>query len=132
MSGEDLLHQFFDDAREWLVQGGVHYRPCPHVGYPHHTADEPCLWMSPEANHAFLAWAVKYGYVAPARADAYLGGELLQASSALADVALRVEMVPSDHAVAHPELISHTPLVVLLVGLGVGWLLAQCLGRRTG
>ena len=132
MTGEDLLHQFFDDAREWLVQGGVHYRPCQHVGYPHHAADEPCLWMSPEANHAFLRWAVDQGYVAPPQAYTYLQRGPLQAASALADMALKVRVLPSHHAVAHPELISRTPLLALLVSLGVGWLLAQCLGRRAG
>ncbi len=88
--------------------------------------------MSPGANHAFLRCAVDQGYVAPPQAYTYLQGGPLQAASALADMALKVRVLPSHHAVAHPELISRTPLLVLLVSLVAGWLLAQCLGRRAG
>jgi hypothetical protein len=41
MTGEDLLHQFFDEMHTWLVDGAVHYRRCPHRGQPHYRPDEP-------------------------------------------------------------------------------------------
>jgi hypothetical protein len=63
MTGEGLLHQFFDDVSTWRTDGEVHYRWCPHRGQPHYRRDEPCVWMSREAIHAFLTWAVQKGYV---------------------------------------------------------------------
>jgi hypothetical protein len=126
MTGEALLHQFFEEARTWLAVGEVHYRVCPHRGQPHYRPDEPCVWMSREAIHAFLAWAVQRGYIRPSWAQACLQHEGLQEGSALADAAAAVSGGRPNHSGGLVEFIRRYPLPALLVGLGVGVLL----GRR--
>jgi hypothetical protein len=124
MTGEGLLHQFFGDVHTWRVDGAVRYRVCPHRGQPHYRPDEPCVWMSREAIHAFLAWAVRKGYVPPAWAQACLDHEGLQEASALADAAA-VGVARPDHSGGLVGLIRRYPLPAFLVGLGVGLLLGQ-------
>jgi hypothetical protein len=130
MTGEDLLHQFFEEVRTWLVDGEVHYRVCPHRGQPHYRPDEPCVWMSREAIHAFLAWAVQKCYITPSWMQACLRHGQIQEASALADVAAVGGVVHPDHPGGLVGLIGRYPLPALLVGLGVGLLLGQRCGRR--
>ena len=125
MNGEHLLHDFFEETRLWLTDGAVHYRPCPHRGQPHYRPDEPCVWMAPEATHAFLAWAVQKGYVTPAWAQTCLQRGRVQEASPLADAAADMRIVRPDHPGALVESIRRSPLAVLLVGLALGWLLGQ-------
>lgn len=126
MTGEGLLHQFFDEVHTWRMDGEVHYRVCPHRGQPHYRGDEPCVWMSREAIHAFLAWAVQKDYITPSWAQACLKYEGLQEASALADAAAAMGVGRPDHSGGIVALIRRYPLPALLVGLGVGVLL----GRR--
>ena len=125
MTGEELLHQFFEEAHVWLEDGGVHYRPCPHRGQPHYRPDEPCVWMAPEATRAFLAWAVQKGHAVPSWAQACLRRGLPQEVSPLADVAANMRLVQPDRLRALVESIRRSPLPALLVGLGLGLLLGQ-------
>lgn len=91
-TGEGRLHRFFGDRHTWLVDGAVHYRVCPHQGQPHYRPDEPGVWMSREATHAFLAWAVQRGYISPSSAQAHLKPDGLQEAAALADAAADMGM----------------------------------------
>lgn len=127
MTGEGLLQQFFDEVRTWLVDDEVHYRLCPHQGQPHYRPDEPCVWMSHEAIHAFLAWAVQKGYVKPSWMQACLRHGRLQEASALADAAAAAGVVLQGQSGGLVALFRRYPLPALLVGLGVGVLL----GRRS-
>jgi hypothetical protein len=129
MTGEHLLHHFFEETRIWLTDGGVHYRPCPHRGQPHYRPDEPCVWMAPEATHAFLAWAVRKGYVTQSWAQACLQRGQLQAASPLADAAADMRIVRPDRAGARVESIWRSPLPTLLVGLALGFLLGYRCGQ---
>jgi hypothetical protein len=131
MTGEALLHQFFGEVHTWLVDGAVHYRECPHRGQPHYRPDEPCMWMSREASHAFLAWAVQKGYITPSWAQASLKHEGLQEGSALADAAAAVGDAHSERSGRLVGLIRRYPLPTLLVGFGVGLLLGQRYSLRT-
>jgi hypothetical protein len=133
MTGENLLHHFFEETRIWLKDGGVHYRPCPHRGQPHYRPDEPCVWMSPEATRAFLAWAVQKGYVTPSWAQSCATHGRLQEASPLADAAAGMGHVRPDRCGALVECIRRSPLPALLVGLALGLLLGQRYGRgRSG
>jgi hypothetical protein len=129
MTGEDLLHQFFEEAHIWLEDGGVHYRPCPHRGQPHYRPDEPCVWMAPEATRAFLAWAVQKGYAVPSWPQACLQRGLLQEASPLADVAAGMGLLQPNRSRALAESIRRSLLPALLVSLGLGLLLGQKYGR---
>ena len=129
MTGEHLLHHFFEETRIWLKDGGVHYRPCPHWGQPHYRPDEPCLWMAPEATHAFLAWAVQKGYVTSAWAQAWRRHGRLQEASPLADAAAGRGVVRPDRARALVDSVRRVPLATLLVGLALGVLLGYRHGR---
>ena len=129
MSGEELLHQFFEETRIWLEDGGVHYRPCPHQGQPHYRSDEPCVWMTPEAIRAFLAWAVRKGYTMPSWAQACPQRGRLQEASPLADTAAGMGLLPADCSRALLKSSWRFPLPALLVGLGLGLLLGQRYGR---
>jgi hypothetical protein len=125
MTGEDLFHQFFAEAHSLLEDGSVYYRMCPHRGHPHYRSDEPCVWMSPEASHAFLAWAVPKGYITPSWAQACLKREGLQEAAALADAAAASVVGRSEPSGGLVGVIRRYPLPALLVGLGVGLLLGQ-------
>ena len=129
MTGEALLHQFFEEAHIWLKDGGVHYRPCPHRGQPHYRPDEPCVWMAPEATRAFLAWAAQKGYVTPSWVQACLRHGRLREASSLADAAAGMPMVRRDRAGALVESIQRSSLPTLLVGLALGLLLGYRHGR---
>jgi hypothetical protein len=129
MTGEALLHQFFAEAHSWLEDGGVHYRPCAHRGQPHYRPDEPCVWMAPEATHAFLAWAVQKGYVLPSWVQACLQRGRLQEASPLADAAVGLRQGRRDRAGARGIAIQRSSLPILLVGLALGWLLGDRRGR---
>jgi hypothetical protein len=120
-----LLHHFFEETRIWLMDGGVHYRPCAHRGQPHYRPDEPCVWMAPEATRAFLAWAVQKGYVRPSGARACLRHGPLQEASWLADAAAEMGPPRLHRPGALVESIRRSPLPALLVGLALGWLLGQ-------
>jgi hypothetical protein len=129
MTGEHLLHHFFEETRIWLTDGGVHYRPCPHRGQPHYRPDEPCVWMAPEATRAFLAWAGQKGYVMPSWAQACLRHGPLQEASPLADAAAGMGLLRPHPPGALVESIRRSPLPALLVGLALGWRLGQRYGR---
>ncbi|HSF32474.1 MAG TPA: hypothetical protein VLK82_18635 [Candidatus Tectomicrobia bacterium] len=129
MTGEDLLHQFFAEAHIWLEDGGVHYRPCPHRGQPHYRPDEPCVWMTPEATRAFLAWAVQKGYVMPSWVQACLRHARLQEASPLADAAAGLRMVRPDRSGALGTSLQWSSLPILLVGLALGLLLGYRHGQ---
>lgn len=130
MTGENLLQQFFAEVRPWLMDGEVHYRVCPHQGQPHYRSDEPCVWMSPQASHAFLAWTVQRGFVTPARSQVCLRHGRLQEASALADAAASAGVVQPGQLRGLVALIRRSPLPALLVGLGVGVLLGRRLSQR--
>lgn len=125
MTGEDLIHQFFDEVHTWRVEGAVHYRMCSHRGQPHYRADEPCLWMSRETIHAFLTWGVQKGYLTPSGMQTCLRHEELQAASALADAAAAAGEYHPEDAVGLIGLIRRYPLSALLVSLGVGFFWAS-------
>ena len=130
MTGEDLLHQFFDEAHIWLEDGGVHYHPCSHRGQPHYRPDEPCVWMATEAIGAFLAWAVQRGYAMPSWANVCLRRGGLQEASLLADGAASIGLLPPKRSKTLVKSIQRSPLPALLVGLGLSLLLGQRYGHR--
>jgi hypothetical protein len=103
----------------------VHYRVCPHRGQPHYRPDEPCVWMSWKALHAFLTWAVQKGYIRPSWVQACLTHEGLQAASALTDAAAAGGDARPERSGGLVGLIRRYPLPALLVGLGVGLLLGH-------
>jgi hypothetical protein len=129
MTGEALLHQFFEEAHIWLEDGGVHYRPCLHRGQPHYRTDEPCVWMTPEATRAFLVWAVQKGYAMPSWAQVCPLHGRLQDASPLADAAAGTGLIPPNRTTALVKSSWRFPLPALLVGLGLGLLLGQRYGR---
>ena len=129
-TGEGLLQQFFEEVCPWLMDGEVHYRVCPHQGQPHYRPDEPCLWMSPQASQAFLAWTVQRGYVSLTWRQACLRHGRLQEASALADAAAAAGVVPPAEPQGPVALIRRSPLLALLVGLGAGLLLGRRFSQR--
>ena len=124
-TAEGLLHQFFGDMHTWLMDGAVYYRVCLHQGQPHYRPDEPCVWMSPEASHAFLTWAVQNGYITSLWAQARLRHEGLEEAAALADVIVAAGRRRSEPSGGLIGLIRRHPLPALLIGLGVGVLLGE-------